>query len=109
MKIWYESEDGVFFESEDDCYAHEQKQKHVHLNTIIFFDKQGVKYVIGDDIFDDDIYQNAERIIIHSIEELVDFIWLSEECGWTEFSQITSVGEWIREEKHWDGYWQKVK
>lgn len=110
MKIWYEAEDGTFFEYEDDCYRHEVTLKHNHLHTIVFFNGEGKKYTIGDDIFDDDIYQKAEKVIIHTTEELVDFIWLSEECGWTEFSQITSVGEWIRQERGWvDGYWEKTK
>lgn len=108
MKIWYEADDGTFFEDEDDCYMHEQTLKHQHLNTIIFFDKEGNKYTTESNFFNDDIYQRAERVIIHSIEELADFIWLVEETGWTEFTQIDSVGEWVRHEKHLDGYWEKI-
>lgn len=109
MKIWYEAKDGTFFDNEDDCYSYEQKFEHTHLNTIIFFDEKGKEYTVGEDIFDDDVYQLANRVIIHNAEELSDFIWLSEECGWTEFFQITDVGEWIREEENWNGYWERIK
>ena len=109
MKIWYESDDGIFFEDELDCEMHEQKQKHTHLNTIIFFDKENVSYNISENIYDDEIYQHAEKVIIHNKEELADFIWLADECGWAEFYQITEPGSWIREERNWDGRWTKIK
>ena len=107
MKIWYESDDGVFFDSEDDCYRHEQTLIHNHLNTITFFDKENHKYTIGENIFDDDIYQKAERVIIHNEEEFNDFSWLADECGWAEFYLISGVGEWIREESQWEGRWKR--
>ena len=107
MKIWYESEDGILFDKEDDCYVHEQKQKHTHLNTIDFFDKENNRYTIGDNIFDDNVYYDAERIIIHNKDEYNDFTWLADECGWAEFNLINDVGEWVREEKSWDGKWNK--
>ena len=107
MKIWYESEDGVFFDDEDDCYVHEQKQKHNHLNTIIFFDENDKQYTIGENIFDEEIYQKAEKIIIHSLEELADLLWLSVENGWCEFEQIKKIGTWIRKENGFrDGIWK---
>ena len=107
MKIWYESEDGIYFEDEDECVAHEKKLDHPHLSTIVFFNLKGEKYTIGDNIFDDDIYQHAEKVIIHDESELADFIWLAEEAGWAEFYQIKEVGEWNRYEDSWNGRWLK--
>ena len=107
MKIWYESEDGVFFDDEGKCYEHEQKQKHTHLNSIVFFDKEENKYTIGEDIFNDDIYQKAEKVIIHNEEEYNDFAWIADECGWAEFYLIKEPGEWIRREELWDGRWER--
>lgn len=107
MKIWYESKDGIYFEDEDKCKAHEDKLNHPHLGTIIFFNLEGKQYSIGDDIFDEDIYQKAEKVIIHNELELADFMWLVDETGWAEFNQIKEVGEWNRYENSWNGRWLK--
>lgn len=110
MIIKYESEDGLLFDNEEDCYIHEAIQKHCHLKTIAFFNKENELYTIGENILDDDIYQKAERIIIHNLEELADFLWLSVENGWCEFEQIKKVGEWTRREGNFlDGIWELKK
>jgi hypothetical protein len=109
MKIWYESEDGIYFEDEYECEAHEQKLAHPNLNTIVFFDLENEEYTIGDNILDEDIYQRAEKVIIHNERELNDFMWLADECGWSEFTQIEEIGEWNRyTTDSWsDGRWSK--
>lgn len=110
MKVWYESEDGIFFDNEDDCYKHEQKLEHNNLSTIVFFDKNNNMYSIGENIFDEDIYQKAEKVIIHNTQELADFWWLTIESGWCEFEQIKGVGEWIREDRgSYSGIWRNKK
>lgn len=108
MKILYQSFDGTIFEDETECYCHEMKQEHSHLKNIVFFNAENQEYKIEDDLFDDDIYQKAEKVIIHNGNELADFVWLIDETGWTEFYQITEVGTWIRKESSWNGRWTKV-
>ena len=81
MRILYESEDGLLFDDENDCYNYEASQKHCHLKTIAFFDEAGNQYSVENDIFNDEVYQKAETVIIHDTDELNDLLWLAEECG----------------------------
>lgn len=109
MKIRYESEDGLLFDNEEDCYAYEAKQKHCHLKTIAFFDRDNNQYSIEEeDIFNDDVYHKAEQVVIHDMDELNDFIWLAEECGWCEFTQLIRPGIWIRKSTRWGGEWYDI-
>ena len=115
MKIWYESEDGKFFDNKLDCEVHELKLIHTHLDKISFYSKENNKYIeyhidYNQDITSDDYYQKCEKINIHNEDEFQDLMWLSKYCGWIEFEQFTQPGIWIRHEdnhKIINGVWRR--
>ena len=113
MKIIYEAIDGKQFDSQTKCEEYEAIMQHTHLDTIDFYDEDNECYHIDyDHLFDDSVYQHAEKIRIRSAEELEDFAWLKDECGWIEFDQIKGCGLWIRQtpDNEYDmGIWKKVK
>lgn len=115
MEILYRAVDGHIFLNEDDCYTYESTLTHQNLFTIEFFNEKDNRYFIRrNNIFDEDVYNQAEKVIIHNIDELNDFKWLAEECGWCEFAKdgdIDSPGIWVRKETDWthDGVWEKEK
>ena len=110
MKIIYEAFDGKQFETEDECYSYEAFYEHPYLHSIVFYDKNDNKYLIGNDIFVDSIYQEAEKIRIHNENEIKDLLWLADQCGWCEFEDITEPGFWIRKELNFlgDAEWEKI-
>ena len=65
-------------------------------------------------MFDDHIYNDAEKIVVHNTEEVDALLWIADYTGWCEFEQITSPGTWVRHAKdmgtHYlysDGIWEK--
>ena len=113
MKIIFVANDGKQFDDEWECEQYEASLIHTHLTSIIFYNADGETYRIDTkdykNMFDEDIYNDAEKVIIHTEEELADFLWLTETCGWIEFNQIDSVGTWVRHvgEAWYDGEWVK--
>ena len=69
MRTVYIADDGKQFEDEYECEHHEFELKHPHLQTIEAYNKDGEKIT---DLLDEDAYDNCERIILHSEEELSD-------------------------------------
>ena len=97
MEILYKAFDGMIFKDEEECIDYENIMLHPNLFTIKFLDEnENPYYICKEDIYDDDIYQKAEMVTIHSEDEYKDFLWLTEECGWGEFMDITSPGVWKR-------------
>lgn len=114
MKIWYVAIDGTLFDNEDECASYEAEFNHSNLKNINFYSKIKDKYYPYSlnlkCIYDDGLYQDCDKIIIHNTNELADLLWLAEECGWCEFNeQISSPGTWIRHEEDGNGYWTLVK
>ena len=110
MRIIYESYDGSQFNSEEECLTYENSLKHSDLFSIVFFDRLDRPYTIRkDNMYDDEVYYRSEKIEIHNKKELNDLLWLSEECGWCEFEQITSIGSWIRLQSNisQEGIWKR--
>ena len=110
MKILYQSNDGLIFDSEFLCLNHENSLIHSSLFSIVFYNKTNTPYKIRkENLYDDEIYQQCEKVIIHNHEELDDFIWLAEECGWCEFGNINSIGTWIRKTNDFnEGRWERI-
>lgn len=109
MKILYQSDDGLIFDSEFLCLAHENALIYSSLFSIVFYNKDNISYKIKEaNIYDDEVYEQCEKVVIHNNEELKDFIWLAKECGWCEFKQINSIGTWIRKTNDFNrGFWVK--
>lgn len=98
MRIVYIAADGTEFDNAWDCETYEDKMKYPELKNIAFYDQENNIYFIGDDLFDSDIYNNCEKVLIHNENEYNAFQWLAEECGYCEFSDfITSAGFWERQ------------
>ncbi len=111
MKILYQSNDGLIFDSESLCLNHENSLIHSALFSIVFYNKTNTPYKIEKkDIYNDEVYQQCEKVIIHNNKELDDFMWLAEECGWCEFEDINSTGTWIRKTNSFNrGEWEKYE
>ena len=112
MKILYQAEDGKIFEDEDKCYNYEYILIFPELFRINFYDKDGNLYYLDkNDIFDDDIYNLAEKVNVHNKEEVAALHKLAFECGWCEFDQIIAPGIWIREENNdkLEGKWRQYE
>lgn len=98
MRVIYIADDGTEFDDETECYEYEVGKKHPCLMNVKFFDKNGNMFGIDKNhIYAYSTYNNSEKIIIHDEDELKDFLWWSEACGWCEFYEhINAVGVWVR-------------
>lgn len=92
MRTIYIADDGKQFEDEYECEHHEFKLKHPHLQTIEAYNKDGEKMT---DLMDEDTYNNCEKIILHSEEELSDLQYAADYLGFYSYNDITEIGEWI--------------
>ena len=92
MRTVYIADDGKQFEDEYECEHHEFELKHPHLQTIEAYNKDGEK-ITG--LLDEDAYDNCERIILHSEEELSDLQYGADYFGFYSYCDIDEVGEWI--------------
>ena len=112
MDIIYRAFDGKDFNNEEECLNYENSIIHPNLFTIHFFNKDTKEdyYINKDDIYDDQVYYKADKIIIHNKDEYEDFAWLAKECGWIEFDDINTFGLWERKCHNGilsDGFWIK--
>ena len=95
--MMFQADDGKIFDDLLKCMSYEAEIFHPALFSISFFDKDNNLYRIQKgDVFDEAIYDKAEKIVITSNEELEDLHWYTGETGWCEFEQIDSVGTWKR-------------
>lgn len=92
MRTVYIADDGKQFEDEYECEHHEFELKHPHLQTIEAYNKDGEKMT---DLLDEDTYNNCEKIILHSEEELSDLQYAADYFGFYSYCDIDEVGEWI--------------
>lgn len=92
MRTVYIADDGKQFEDEYECEHHEFELKHPHLQTIEAYNKDGEKMT---DLMDEDTYNNCEKIILHSEEELSDLQYAADYLGFYSYNDITEIGEWI--------------
>lgn len=112
MEILYRADDGTIFTDQYECENYENTLNHENLYTIEFIDKDNVLYLIDKNfITDEDVYDGAEAVVIHDKDELKDFQWLAEYCGWYEWYDITEPGTWkrIETEPYHEGKWVKVE
>lgn len=112
MRVVYIAYDGTEFDDEFDCEVYEAGIKHAGLLDIEFYDVNDQLYQIDKlSIFDEWVYHKAEKVIIPTQKAYDDFAWLTEETGWLEFEQLTSVGTWVRRQEGWNGVgiWEKVE
>lgn len=110
MKVVYEAFDGTRFDDEDECVKYENGFTHSGVFDLDFYDKDGNKYCITD-MYDESVYNNAEKVAVHNEKELEDLAWLTAENGWCEFEQIDEVGDWVRFESSgysYEGTWMRV-
>lgn len=110
MRILYIADDGTEFDNEFDCEHYEEIKRHNKINDVEVYDADDNR-VLFDSVYNDAFYNNAEKIIIHTEEEVEDILWLAEYTGWCEFEQLTSVGTWVRRQEGWNGagIWEKVE
>lgn len=111
MRIIYEAYDGKQFEDEDECLNYEYGFKHPNLFCIKFYNVNEEQIFLNkDNVFDDNIYFNCEKIEIPE-NAFLDFEDLYACCGWCEFEQIAAPGKWKRvvPEGQIDGKWIQVK
>lgn len=92
MTTVYIADDGKQFEDEYECEHHEFELKHPHLQTIEAYNKDGEKMT---DLMDEDTYNNCEKIILHSEEELTDLYEAADYAGFSGYYDIKDVGTWI--------------
>ena len=93
MRVVYIAEDGKKFDDEFECQDYEWKLKHTtHLKDIHLFDKDGNEL---EDIFSDDTYDNADKVIVLTDEAIKDLQELAEYTGFICYDSITSPGEWM--------------
>ena len=78
MRTVYIADDGKKFEDEYECEHHEFELKYPHLQTIEAYNKDGEKMT---DLLDEDTYNNCEKIILHSEEELSDLQYAADCLG----------------------------
>lgn len=109
MKIIYEAFDGKQFYTREGCERYEDSFHLKDACKITFFDIKDNPYTIDPSLPDDeDIYDNAEKVIIHNENELKGFLTWAKDCGWCEFYDFDSPGIWIRHcgpSIFSDGYW----
>lgn len=110
MKIVFIADDGTQFDDFHKCKEYETIQKHPKMFDIIFADENGTEYALDkDDPFNDKAYNKACKVVIKTQEELDELAFLTSDCGWIEFEQITDIGTWIRfEGEGFYGTWVKV-
>ena len=105
MFIKYFADDGTEFNDEYECEMYEEsknmKNAYPEIFKIEFWNKDSKKYSIDpDNIFDDNIYNNACKINIPSENAFLCFHDWAEYCGWCEFiDDISGPGMWKRYEK----------
>ncbi len=110
MKVLYKAFDGKIFTNPGECEDYEFVKLHPSLFNIIFYNNDNKKYNIKqNDLLNDSVYYEAEKVEIHNNEELSDFLLYSKDNGWCEFEeQITSKGTWERsEDEVGNGVWMK--
>ena len=101
----YEAFDGKIFKEEEECFNYECEKLHSKLFNITFWDENNNVYFINkDDVCNDSTYDKCEKLSI-PIDSFEDFVWLTEECGWYEFTQISQPGIWKREVHNHHGIW----
>lgn len=101
MRILYIADDGTEFANEYDCEMYEDLQCYPSQFTIDFYDAKGRLYRIPNDYYYDDrefdeIYQRAEKVVIHNQSEFEALMHLRDIYGWCEFDDITGPGTWVR-------------
>ena len=104
MRTVYIADDGKQFEDEYECEHHEFELKYPHLQTIEAYNKDGEKMT---DLLDEDTYNNCEKIILRSEEELSDLQYAADCLGFYSYNDITEIGEWIFDYE--TGYFSKNK
>lgn len=92
MKTVYIADDGKQFDDEYECEQHEFKLKYPHLQTIEVYNQEGEKMT---DLLDDDTYNDCNRIVIHSEDELSDLLLAADHLGFYSYNDITEIGEWV--------------
>ena len=112
MKIIYQAFDGRNFDNKEKCEIYEFKKLYPNLFTIDFYDAENKLFHLSkekDDLWDDATYYMAEKVKIHNVAELSDFLLLAKEAGWCEFEeQINDIGLWERtEDEVKNGIWVK--
>ena len=108
MRILYIADDGTEFDNEFDCEVYEETNRHNTAYNIEVYDLDGNRLTLTKDLSDEDFYWKAEKVVLHTKEEVDDLQWLAEYTGWCEFEQLTSVGTWVRREENGEGIWEKV-
>lgn len=100
MRILYIADDGTEFTDEWDCEMYEDLQHYPSQFTIDFYDAKGRLYRIQPSLLDgkgfDEIYQKAEKVVIHNQSEFEALAHLTNIGGWCEFDDITGPGTWVR-------------
>lgn len=99
MKVVYIANDGTEFDDEWDCEVYEAGIEHAGLLDIEFYDVNDQLYQIDKlSVFDEWVYNKAEKVVIPTQKAYDDFAWLTEETGWCEWEDITEPGIWVRHE-----------
>lgn len=92
MRTVYISDDGKQFENEYECECYEFVLKHKELKTIEAYNKDGEKIT---DLLDEDEYDNCEKMILHSKEEVSALQYAGDYFGFYSYCDIDEVGEWF--------------
>lgn len=92
MRVIYIADDGKEFNEEYECLEYEWKLNHPFLKDIILYDEHDEKL---DDIFSEDTYNMAEKIIVPNKMALNDIRELSDYTGFCAYDDIVECGEWV--------------
>lgn len=99
MRVLYIADDGTEFTNEYDCEMYEDLKHYPSQFTIDFYDAKGRLYRMQPNLNEkefDEIYQKAEKVIIHNQSEFEALVYLTNIGGWCEFDDITGPGTWVR-------------
>ena len=92
MRVTYIADDGREFDDEFDCLDYEWKISHPCLKDVCLYDKHDKKL---DNIFSEETYYIADRIIVPNENALKDLQELAIYTGFFCYEDIVECGEWI--------------
>ena len=97
MRVVYIADDGKEFDDEFECEDYEWSLNHPRLNDIHIYDETDDELR---DIFSEETYRCAEKIIVSDDETAKTLRDLGEYTGCCGYDGVTGPGKWIYDKKH---------
>ena len=94
MRTVYIADDGKEFDDKFECEDYEWLLNNPYLKDIKMYDEDGV---VLKDIFDEETYDYAMKIVVPTDEAAVALRDLGERNGWCAYADIKASGTWVWE------------